>query len=117
MARRFAFRPHERLRRKRDFDRVCTGGEFRRGRYFGVRFAPNGLPHSRLGVAMARRWRKAVERNRAKRLVREAFRTNKHRLPKGLDIVVIPWREWGEPSASELADELVRLLGDAEKER
>jgi len=82
-----------------------------------VRFAPNGLPHSRLGVAMARRWRKAVERNRAKRLVREAFRTNKHRLPKGLDIVVIPWREWGEPSASELADELVRLLGDAEKER
>ena len=117
MPRRFSFRPHERLRRKRDFDRVYAEGEFRRGRLLGVRFVPNGLDYSRLGLALGRGWRKAVDRNRAKRLVREAFRTNKDRLPRGLDILVLPWRGWGEPSVAEIADELVRLLTDAEKRR
>lgn len=117
MAKRFGLRPHERLRRRGDFERVFSEGEFWRGRLFGVRFAPNGLPHSRLGVAVGRGWRKAAERNRAKRLVREAFRTSKHRLPGGLDILVVPWREWGEPSVGEIGEELVRLLGDAERGR
>jgi ribonuclease P protein component len=46
------------------------------------------LPHPRLGLAVGRGAGPAVERNRIKRLVREAFRLEQHALPPGLDFVV-----------------------------
>jgi ribonuclease P protein component len=51
----------------------------------------NNLAVMRLGVAATRKLGDAVERNRAKRLVREVFRRNKT-LP-GFDVVVVPRRE------------------------
>jgi ribonuclease P protein component len=51
----------------------------------------NGGPMARLGIAATRKLGNAVQRNRAKRLVREAFRRHKPRL--GLDVIVVPKRE------------------------
>lgn len=44
---------------------------------------------TRLGVTVTRKYGCAVERNRAKRLVREAFRTHPELVPPGVDLVVI----------------------------
>lgn len=117
MGKRFGLSRDERLRRKRDLDRVFAEGAQRKGRLLSVRCLANGLPHRRLGIALGRGWRKAVARNRAKRLIREAFRTHKHELPEGVDVVVVAWPGWGEPSVGAIAAELVRLarqaVGDA----
>ena len=51
----------------------------------------NGGTIARLGIAATRKLGNAVQRNRAKRLVREAFR--RHKPLGGLDIIVIPKRE------------------------
>lgn len=105
------FSREERLRRASDFDRVFAKGRRRRGRLMSVRWVPNELGHARLGVALSRRWKGAVRRNRAKRVIREAFRTHKDDLPKGTDLVVLPHLDWGDPKPDAVAGELVRLLG------
>ena len=58
-------------------------------REFALFGRPNGLRHSRLGVTTTRKLGKAVTRNRARRLVREAYRTHRPELPKGLDLVFV----------------------------
>ena len=110
MAKQFGLSRDERIRRRSEFDRVFSEGTHRKGRLMSVRCLPNDLPHTRLGVALGRGWRRAVARNRAKRLVREAFRTHKHDLPRGIDVVVVPWGDWGEPTVAAVADELGRLV-------
>jgi ribonuclease P protein component len=55
---------------------------------------------ARLGIAATRKIGGAVQRNRAKRLIREVFRRNK--IAKGLDIVIIPKREFLDASLSTL---------------
>ena len=49
---------------------------------------PNGLEHSRMGVAIGRRAGNAVTRNRIKRMLRESFRLIRNELPQGYDLVV-----------------------------
>ena len=110
------FSREERLRSTQDFDRVFREGRRGRGPFLSVCWIPNGLPHSRLGIALRRGWKGAAARNRAKRLIREAFRTHKHALPAGLDVVVLPVTQWREPRVEEIAAELARLLRRAREE-
>ena len=110
MAKAQGFPRDERVRRKKDFDRVFQEGQRRRGRLLSVGYVGNGLAHARLGIALGRGWKGAVARNRAKRLVREAFRTHKEAIPRGIDLVVVPATNWEEPSVEEIAGELIRLL-------
>lgn len=49
----------------------------------------NQLTHPRLGITVAKkRVRKAHDRNKAKRIIRESFRLNQHNLPNA-DIVIV----------------------------
>jgi ribonuclease P protein component len=71
---------------------------------FGV---ANDVGHCRLGITVTRRFGKATARNRAKRVLREAFRRNKHRLPGALDLVVNAHVDILERSLPDLERELV----------
>lgn len=73
---------------------------------------PNGLAAARLGIiASTRAARRAVDRNRFKRMVREAFRQTRHGFG-GMDVVV-QLRRYPEGSAIVLARaELGKLLDE-----
>jgi ribonuclease P protein component len=103
-------RPAERIRRHADFQRVYERGTRLQGRYatlFILRV--DGLDVGRLGVAATKRLGGAVERNKAKRLVREVFRRNKP--GPGVDIVVVPRRELLHASLTSIEAEYRRHIG------
>ena len=85
------FRPEERIRRRADYVAVYDGGRKIGGRLMTVFFLETRQERPRLGIAATRKYGSSVQRNRAKRLVREAFR--RHKPAASLDIVVIPRRE------------------------
>ena len=63
------------LRRPGDFEAVLRSGSRFAGRNFVVRAHLNTGPHARLGIIAGRKVApRAVDRNRARRLIREAFR-------------------------------------------
>ena len=69
-------------------------------RYYTVFILRNAGGVGRLGIAATRKLGGAVERNRAKRLIREVFRRNK--IAPGFDVVVIPKRDLIDASLSDL---------------
>ena len=79
-----------RIRDPRDFARAYDSG-FRAGDGYLLIFASlNGTDQTRVGLSVSRKHGGAVQRNRRKRLLREAARRCRPLLPPGLDLVLIP---------------------------
>jgi ribonuclease P protein component len=102
------FRSLEHVRRRADFEKAYDAGAKVSGRFMTMFVAPNAVGFARLGVAATRRIGGAVIRNRAKRLTRELFRQQKP--AAGLDVIVVPRREFLDASYPSLEREFAVLL-------
>ena len=78
-----------RLRRKRDFETARTKGKSWNTRLAVIVVHPNELGYNRYGFATGKKIGGAVQRNRAKRLLREAVRNEDPNLLPGHDIIFI----------------------------
>ena len=80
--------PERRMRRPAQFKRVYSSGRRFGNEFFTVNTQRNDLTWARLGMSIAaRNLRRAVDRNRVRRLIRESFRMHQQELP-ALDIII-----------------------------
>ena len=111
-----SFPKEERIRRRAEYLAV-QGGDAGRSvhklpsRSFLACVAPAmdaGAP-TRFGITASKKVGGAVERNRARRLVREVVRRHKGNFPRGTDVVFIVRREIMQTTYSALSDEIRKL--------
>lgn len=89
-----------RLSRSAEFERVYRQGRSTANRHLVLYTFPNpSTQRPRLGLSVSRKVGGAVERNRVKRLLREAFGQAEAELRAGQDVVVV-----ARPSAAELVE-------------
>ncbi len=81
------------------------------GRFIIIEVRVNQMPHTRLGVTVSRRFGKSHERNRFKRIVREAFRSGRSALIQGYDLNIRPRSIAKEASSADIHQELFQLIG------
>ncbi|WP_018871620.1 ribonuclease P protein component [Thioalkalivibrio sp. ALJ16] len=104
------FPRHVRLLTGADYQRVFEDAGRQRGRHLTLLYRPAEGAEARLGLAVGKRHvRRACDRNRIKRIVREAFRQCRTDLP-ALDLIVLARGSAVTADRHALRAEIDRLL-------
>lgn len=89
------------LKDNKDFMTLYKKGRYIASEYSVIYVRPNGRPYNRLGITAGKKIGNAVRRNRAKRLVRLAYRNAELSLPVGIDLVIVARTKLTEISSDE----------------
>ncbi|MEI9942372.1 MAG: ribonuclease P protein component [Pseudomonadota bacterium] len=107
-----------RVRKRVEFLKIQDGGLRVSTSRFVLILSASAAAHAsepRLGITASRRVGNAVVRSRAKRLIREAFRSTRELWPPGIDLVVIVKRATGESKLDSVIAEWLAARPQIEK--
>ncbi len=104
----------ERITSTSEFKSALKDGAFYSGRAVKLVVVSNKCGISRIGVSLRKAtFKRAVDRNKMRRRLKEIFRLNKQDLEKGYDIVVIPRSGALGLEFSELKNEFLKAIKKA----
>jgi ribonuclease P protein component len=100
-----------RIRKQKDFENVFEKGFYLSDRFLTLKATENKMPFSRFGFVVSKKIsKKAVERNRAKRLMSESIRLTNEKIKPGFDIVFISKSGIVNKSLEEIKESVEKLL-------
>lgn len=103
----------EQISRSAEVSRLFQTGRFRRVKGLKLGYAPNELGCHRVAFAPTRNVRRAVDRNRQKRISREAYRQVHHKIAGFYDLVFVIYED-ATTTTKERRDDMVRVLRAAQ---
>jgi ribonuclease P protein component len=102
-----------RLRKRPEFLNLSRWGKKTHSPNFVIITRPNDQGATRLGLTVSTKVGNAVVRNRLKRVLRECFRQNRHRISPTKDILIIAKKPAVELSFTEIESEFKKAVIDA----
>ena len=100
----------QRLRHASDFDEVRRLGRRAEAGPFTLRVRLRSEGPRRLGIIASRKAGPAVQRNRAKRVLRELFRRNPEALPSSCDVVIVVRANFPDFSFAEIRERYLHAV-------
>jgi ribonuclease P protein component len=97
------------LKNNRDFDRVYRSGERYKGRLVTLILNIKTLSN-KLGISISKKYGSAVERNRAKRVIREAYKRVVGQLKIPTEMIIIPRRSLIMAGAADIAEDIKEII-------
>lgn len=98
------------IKENKDFKKLYNKGKSFVGKNCIVYSIPNNSSYNRFGFTASKKIGSAVERNLARRKVREICRLNQHQLNQGFDIVIVLRTRAIKTDSNLLAKELLHLF-------
>jgi ribonuclease P protein component len=77
------------LRKNSDFSDIYKKGKSVGDRYIVLFYRKNGLSYNRTGFLASKKVGNSVERNRARRLMKESYRSLAEKIATGYDLIII----------------------------
>lgn len=100
------------LKENHEFRRLYHRGVSTAGRHLVLYCRRNKLGYNRLGLTVSAKLAGAVQRNRIKRLFREAYRLNEDKFADGIDLVLVARVRAVGATYQEIEKSLLRALKD-----
>jgi len=97
----FSFTKADRLLKRAEFLHLAQIGQTAHNSHFVAVFAPGTCHHTRMGITVSKKVGNSVTRSRIKRLIREYFRHNRHRIAGSWDINIIAKRRAADLSSAD----------------
>lgn len=98
------------LRKKSDFSTIYNKGRSVGERYVVLFHRKNNLPYNRMGFLASKKVGNSVERNRARRLMKESFRELEKKVIEGVDFIFIARNTIGNTSMEEVKNSMYFAL-------
>lgn len=104
------------IKTNKEFSKVYKKGRFCVCESVCVYYLKNSTPYNKLGITTPKKLGNAVVRNRARRIIRAAYRESEQYIPLGYDLVVVARNGIVDKKSSDIKSFFMkRLINDMRK--